>query len=207
VEGGSSQLDFARRRVLRSLAGYERTEIFLRWSLVRKATIVFQTSWPLLMLKKKSSGQRPTHQLSLYSTSRGTRESRNGISRRVCDKLLLFLFLLIDFFHYRYNAAVSGPSGNVTVNGSLTYGAGLQTLDSNPSRDEDALSTTFTTPISEPLYAIHNGKCFSTLPLDHHLSLLFSLQRWVTCPYRRSRRMLLTTVVVRSSRCTICLDT
>jgi alpha-glucosidase len=64
---------------------------------------------------------------------------------------------LVTEYPEGYNAAVSGPSGNVTVNGSLTYGAGLQTLDSNPSRDEDALSTTFTTPISEPLYAIHNA--------------------------------------------------
>lgn len=65
-------------------------------------------------------------------------------------------------FHFRYNATVSGPSGNVSVNGSLTYGAGIQTLDNTPSRDDDAFSTRFATSASGPLYAIHNGEGFST---------------------------------------------
>ena len=65
-------------------------------------------------------------------------------------------------FHFRYNATISGPSGNVSVNGSLTYGAGIQTLDNTPSRDDDAFSTRFATSASGPLYAIHNGEGFST---------------------------------------------
>lgn len=68
-------------------------------------------------------------------------------------------------FHCRYNAAVSGPSGNVTVNGSLTYGAGVQTLDSS-SRDNDALSMRSTASTSGPLYAIHNGERLSACPLS-----------------------------------------
>jgi alpha-glucosidase len=69
-------------------------------------------------------------------------------------------------FHCRYNATVSGPSGNITVNGSLTYGAGVHTLENNLSRDDDAFldafSPRFTTSPSGPLYAIHNGEFFST---------------------------------------------
>ena len=79
------------------------------------------------------------------------------------------LLLLIDC---RYNAAVSGPSGNITVNGSLTYGAGIQILENNQNRDDDALSTGLTASSSGTPYVIHNGKRprVPTLPLDQHLS-------------------------------------
>jgi hypothetical protein len=69
---------------------------------------------------------------------------------------------------------ISGPSGNITVNGSLTYGAGVQMLENNPNRDNDALSTRLTTSSSGTPYAIHNGKRLQvpTLPLNLHLTFL-----------------------------------
>ncbi|KAH9974514.1 glycosyl hydrolases family 31-domain-containing protein [Russula compacta] len=66
---------------------------------------------------------------------------------------------LVTEYPEGYNATVSGPSGNITVNGSLTYGAGVQSLVNNPSDDGDVHSTRYTpSPGSEPLYAIHNGE-------------------------------------------------
>jgi alpha-glucosidase len=125
----------------------------------------------------------------------------------VTNRVLSLLLLLIDC---RYNATVSGPSGNITVNGSLTYGAGVQMLEINPNKDNDALSTRLTTSSSGTPYPIHNGKRLRvpTLPFDQHPSpFFFVLQRWVICPYKLSQRMRHTTVVVQSSRCTICLGT
>lgn len=83
------------------------------------------------------------------------------------------LSLLLSLINYRYNAAVSGPSGNITVNGSLTYGAGVQMLKNDPNRDNDELFTRLTTSGSGTPYAIHNGKRLRvpTLPLGRHLSL------------------------------------
>lgn len=87
------------------------------------------------------------------------------------NRVLSFLLLLIDC---SYNVTISGPSGNISVNGSLTFGAGVQMLENNPDRDNDALSTRLTTSGSETPYAIHNGKHFQvpTLPLDLHLTFL-----------------------------------
>jgi hypothetical protein len=123
----------------------------------------------------------------------------------VTNRVLSLLLLLIDC---RYNAAVSGPSGNVTVNGSLTYGAGVQMLENIPNRDNDALFTRLTTSSLETPYAIHNGKRLRvpTLPVDRHLSP-FPLQRWAIYPYRLWQRMRHTMVAVQSSTCTICLGT
>jgi len=53
-----------------------------------------------------------------------------------------------------YDLAVSGPSGNITVNGSLTYGAGVQSSN-NPSGNGDASSIEHS---SWPLYVIHNAQ-------------------------------------------------
>jgi alpha-glucosidase len=85
------------------------------------------------------------------------------------------LSLLLLLINCRYNAAVSGPSGNITVNGSLTYGAGVQMSENNPNSDHDALSTRLTTSSSGTPYAIHNGKRLRvpTLPLDQYLTLFY----------------------------------
>ncbi len=206
VEGSSTQLDHARCRVLRSLVGYERTEIFLRWPLVSKATIVFRASWQLLTFKTQSP---PVNGRPISSPSIVLPGDPGGLVTEypegyVTNCVLSLLLLLIDC---RYNAAVSGPSGNITVNGQLTYGAGVQMLENNPNRDNDAPSTRLTTSSSVPPYAIHNGKRprVPILPLDQHLSLFPALQSWAICPYRLWQPMRYTTVVVQSSRCIICL--
>lgn len=64
---------------------------------------------------------------------------------------------LVTEYPEGYNAAVSGPSGNITVNGSLTYGAGVQMSENNLNGDNDALFTRLTTSSSGTPYAIHNA--------------------------------------------------
>ena len=79
--------------------------------------------------------------------------------------------------------------------------------EDNLNRDSEALSTRLTTSSSGTPYAIHNGKRLRVpaFPLDQHFSHSFALQRWVIYPYRLWQRTRYTTVVVQSSRCTICL--
>ena len=69
----------------------------------------------------------------------------------------------------RYDAAVSGPSGNITVHELLTYGAGAQSLVNNVDEDNSPSFTTYTSAHgSVPSYAIHNGEIFFfSLSSDH----------------------------------------
>ena len=68
---------------------------------------------------------------------------------------------------------MSGPSGNITVNGSLTYGRGTRSTVNNPNGDGNAPSSKHaSSPGSAPLYAIHNGECFFALYLGRRLLLL-----------------------------------
>ena len=62
---------------------------------------------------------------------------------------------------FRYNATVSGPSGNITVDGVLTFGAGStsSTLSKRGlgAGDQDGVQ------INMPPYAIHNGESFCAI--------------------------------------------
>ncbi|KAJ7896486.1 glycosyl hydrolases family 31-domain-containing protein [Mycena leptocephala] len=55
-----------------------------------------------------------------------------------------------------YNATISGPSGNITVNGTLTYGASASALARLSIRGIGA-GTQTDIEINTPPYAIHNG--------------------------------------------------
>lgn len=58
-----------------------------------------------------------------------------------------------------YNATISGPSGNITVNGTLTYGATDSTSNGLSARGIGAGNQTGV-ELNTPPYAIHNGLCF-----------------------------------------------
>ena len=53
-----------------------------------------------------------------------------------------------------YNSTISGPSGNITVNGTLTYGAS----SSGVSKRGLGAANETGIDINNPPYAIHNGK-------------------------------------------------
>ncbi|PSR99298.1 hypothetical protein PHLCEN_2v4157 [Hermanssonia centrifuga] len=55
-----------------------------------------------------------------------------------------------------YNSTISGPSGNITVNGTLTYGAGEST-DSTLSKRGLGAGGQKDVDLNTPPYAIHNG--------------------------------------------------
>ncbi|KAF8587489.1 glycoside hydrolase family 31 protein [Ramaria rubella] len=62
---------------------------------------------------------------------------------------------LVTDYPEGYNATISGPSGNITVNGSLTFGAGSETgTFSKRGIGESGLEGV---NINAPPYAIHNG--------------------------------------------------
>ncbi|KAH9022012.1 glycosyl hydrolases family 31-domain-containing protein [Lactarius pseudohatsudake] len=64
---------------------------------------------------------------------------------------------LVTAYPEGYNATISGPSGNITVNGSLTYGAGIGPVG-NKDGDANAPNTKHPlAPSGEPSYAIHNA--------------------------------------------------
>lgn len=62
----------------------------------------------------------------------------------------------------RYNSTISGPSGNLTVNGTLTYGAGAEPF-AEPARrftiSKRGLGEANETNVdlNNPPYTIHNG--------------------------------------------------
>lgn len=59
--------------------------------------------------------------------------------------------------HRRYNPAVSGPSGNLTVNGTSTFNASDPALGSLSKRGVGAADDAGI-DINVPPYTIHNGK-------------------------------------------------
>ncbi|KAH8977329.1 glycosyl hydrolases family 31-domain-containing protein [Lactarius hatsudake] len=64
---------------------------------------------------------------------------------------------LVTAYPEGYNATISGPSGNITVSGSLTYGAGIGPVG-NKDGDANAPNTKHhLAPSGEPSYAIHNA--------------------------------------------------
>lgn len=57
-----------------------------------------------------------------------------------------------------YNSTISGPSGNVTVNGTLTYGAGTDTSAGADAIQKRGLgSAAADMDLNDPPYTIHNG--------------------------------------------------
>ena len=68
-----------------------------------------------------------------------------------------------------YNSTISGPSGNITVNGTLTYGAGSSGVF---KRGLGATNETGI-DINTPPYAIHNGK----VPQFRNERILFTSSR------------------------------
>ncbi len=59
---------------------------------------------------------------------------------------------------YRYNANISGPSGNLTVNGTWTFNATLDPSDSSLLKKRGLGEANLTNiNINDPPYAIHNG--------------------------------------------------
>ena len=61
---------------------------------------------------------------------------------------------LIHVCYARYNATISGPSGNITVNGTATFGAGAPPPLSKRGLGEAGLKGA---DVNNPPYAIHNG--------------------------------------------------
>ena len=58
----------------------------------------------------------------------------------------------------RYNATISGPSGNITVNGTLTYGAGSANIPPTLQKRGTGAASESDVDLSDPPYAIHNGE-------------------------------------------------
>ena len=57
---------------------------------------------------------------------------------------------------YSYNSTISGTSGNITVNGTLTFGAGLTPAAlTKRSANTDSQAEI---NLNDPPYAIHNGQ-------------------------------------------------
>jgi alpha-glucosidase len=59
-----------------------------------------------------------------------------------------------------YNSIISGPSGNITVNGTLTYGATAPSISKLSRRGVGAGNQTGV-DLNMPPYAIHNGSLFA----------------------------------------------
>lgn len=76
---------------------------------------------------------------------------------------------LFDVAAGRYNATISGPSGNITVNGTLTYGAQESTTNTMVRRGVGAGEQTGV-DLNSPPYAIHNGKATIRSLLDRCLT-------------------------------------
>lgn len=58
----------------------------------------------------------------------------------------------------RYNSTISGPSGNITVNGTLTYGAGDSTTSGALAKRGVGAGQQPGVNLNNPPYTIHNGK-------------------------------------------------
>ncbi|GJE89296.1 glycoside hydrolase family 31 protein [Phanerochaete sordida] len=66
--------------------------------------------------------------------------------------------MLITDWPEGYNVTISGPSGNITVNGSLTYGAGGDASgDQGSLRKRGLGSAVADMDVNAPPYAVHNG--------------------------------------------------
>ncbi|KIP03540.1 glycoside hydrolase family 31 protein [Phlebiopsis gigantea 11061_1 CR5-6] len=63
---------------------------------------------------------------------------------------------LVSDYPEGYNATISGPSGNITVNGTLTYGVGVDSTSALSKRGIGAGNQTGV-DLNTPPYAIHNG--------------------------------------------------
>ncbi len=62
---------------------------------------------------------------------------------------------------FRYNSSISGPSGNITINGTLTFGQGTTSSGGDTpqftKRGLGAANESGDININTPPYAIHNG--------------------------------------------------
>ncbi|KAH9952633.1 glycosyl hydrolases family 31-domain-containing protein [Russula dissimulans] len=65
-----------------------------------------------------------------------------------------------------YDPAVSGPSGNITVNGSLTYGAGVQSFN-NPGGDRNVSSIEYTSLVLGRSLGDLSGRTVGTNATHH----------------------------------------
>ena len=78
----------------------------------------------------------------------------------------------------RYNATIWGPSGNITINGTLTYGnasaAGAHAKRGLGAAAEPGVN------LNSPPYAIHNG-AWCDLVSSRYLTCL-AMQRTGSCP-------------------------
>ena len=66
---------------------------------------------------------------------------------------------------YRYNATIWGPSGNITINGTLTYSGNSNTDGTLVKRGLGA-GQEKQVNVNNPPYAIHNGTCRGILPAE-----------------------------------------
>lgn len=70
--------------------------------------------------------------------------------------------MIISQTYCSYDSSRWGPSGNYTINGTLTYGVDDQSITKRGTGagDQDGVD------LNEPPYAIHNGKSELMMSLD-----------------------------------------
>jgi len=76
-----------------------------------------------------------------------------------------------------YNLTLSGPSGNITVNGTLTCQLDSLTTSVNLKRRGLGAGKQNDVDLNEPPYAIHNGKSVLGFVIDKILLTLFLRER------------------------------
>lgn len=177
----SEKLEPLRNWILRNLARYEWSLVILWRVLVRlsRDSIVI-----LLMISVQRHGRRHfKHQCSILA-SRWSRYKRvtfvfkfpfltqfhqgNPITTYPEWSVLLWFFLTTSdrCIGRSYNSTISGPSGNITVNGTATYACG-STNSSSLSLNKRGIGAGNQSgvDVNSPPYAIHNG-----MPFDFNIS-------------------------------------
>ena len=83
-------------------------------------------------------------------------QSGHRISGGVRHLIIRYVITSLNTRIARYNATIWGPSGNITINGTLTFGTNDPDLSSHAKRGLGAAGEPGT-DLNTPPYAIHNG--------------------------------------------------